>query len=156
MTRRAVRHLKNYRAVEKAMQDTALEMERVKAQMTAATDSRVSRYGAAGGGYHLLNDVEGRAARREKLGERYQRLDHEREKMANYLRRVNRALSILTDQERGILHAKYIDGGTWVKVALAAGYSEGGCRRIARRALERIAPVIDCGGQYAAAGEGMA
>lgn len=154
--RRAVMHLKNYKKVEQAMQDTAREMERAKAEIAAASDPRVNKYGgSAGGGYHLLSEVESQADRRDKLGQKYRRLECERVKMANYLRRVDRALSILTEQEREIVRAKYIDGSTWVKVALSVGYSEGGCRRIARRAVERIAPVMDCG-QYAAALEGMA
>lgn len=142
--RRAVMHLKNYKKVEQAMQDTAREMERVKAEIAAAGDPRTSKLGSTGGGYHLLNDVESRADRRERLAARYHELDRNQKQMALYLRRVDRALSILSEQEREIVRKKYMDGKTWVAVAMSAGYSEQGCRRVAWRALERIAPVIDC------------
>lgn len=98
--RRAVMHLKNYKKVEQAMQDTAREMERVKAEIAAASDPRVNKYGGTGGGYHLLNEVESRADRRERLAARYHELDRNQKQMALYLRCVDRALSILSEQER--------------------------------------------------------
>lgn len=70
--------------------------------------------------------------------EKIEYLERSITKLENRLKRIDRTLEGLTEEERSILTSRYIEGKQWWVVAYKIGYSERHCKRLRTEAIEKM------------------
>ncbi|WP_441561928.1 RNA polymerase subunit sigma-70 [Colibacter massiliensis] len=89
-----------------------------------------------------LSQEEREYLKREEMTENVRKMQAELGKIEPMIKRLERSLEALTETDRRIIEARYINGYSWPMVARAAYSSEGYVRKRSKMVIELIADMI--------------
>lgn len=131
------RYLKNYVQFKTLVENMRDEAAAIEKDLGMALDvaAPISRYGdEPRGGTPELNAVESAAARRIQKGEYVEELLRNIAEIETLLRRVDRAMDGLSEEDRGIIEDYYLRRKKWEQIGEKRNYS-------AKRARDIVAIV---------------
>ncbi len=89
-----------------------------------------------------LSQEEREYLKKEEITENVRKMQAELTKIEPVIKRLERSLEALTETDRRIIEARYINGYSWPMVARAAYSSEGYVRKRSKMVIELIADMI--------------
>lgn len=91
--------------------------------------------------------VESDVIRREECGQSdyVTKLQHERNKLIFKKKKIDNALTCLSDTEHELVKLRYFNRNqpTWINVSMELGYSEKHCKTIRNKAIDKIAMILN-------------
>ena len=119
--------------------------EEIEAQIAMLNDEPVaiSRYGGEpGGGSGELNATEAAANRRVMVRAHIEDMRRNKEEIERIIRKVDRAIEGLSDEDKGLVQGHFIDGYSWWQLGVKCSYTEKWARDHGNKAVKQVAFMI--------------
>ena len=138
----ARRYLKNYRKYKAAVLNLEEDIAAFRAEL-AGIAAAVARYGAESGGRGgACSSVERMAAGRMEVETRIGQAVKAKSELEHILRRLDRALASLSEEERALVAGHFIEGKTWRELGEETYQSEKWVCIKGNRALQAVASML--------------
>lgn len=137
------RWLKNYNKFAITIANIKDDIDQKERQMKLDVNAPISKYGGMpSGGKPELNAVESMAERHMHM---HDEIEKELQSISNIeltMRKIDRAISGLADNEQQLIKGHYFDGKTWSELGDELYYSEKWARERAYKATKQMAIMI--------------
>ena len=136
-------YLKRYREFEATVANLREEVTAQEALLKIETAAPIAKYGTEpSGGSSELNAVESAAARKIAIENKIERLTREADNINRVLRKVDRALDALPDQEKQLVKGYYIDKKSWRDLSIELYITEKWASSCGNKGVKRLARMI--------------
>jgi hypothetical protein len=133
-------YLRRYREFSTYVENVKADIADIEEQLKLSAAPKVPSLSfTPGGSGENTSPQEKEYLRKEKLHEKESSYRADLAQIEPMLKRLNRSVEALTDTDRKIIWARYIDGLSWEMVAYSGHCSVGFCRKRCREVLEILA-----------------
>jgi len=139
-TKQYLRHYVEFKATVANLNDEIMAQEQLLGLQPAAP---VPKYGDdTSGGQGELTPIEAAAEKRIEASKRLEQKRKEVEQIQRTVRKIDRALDTLTEQERSLIEGHYFNKLSWLSLATRFYVSEKWASKVANRVIKRMAEMI--------------
>ena len=136
-------YLKRYHEFKATIDNLNDEIQAQEELLKINPSAPVPKYGDdTGGGKGELTPVESEASKRIEIQERIEGKKQEVARIERAMRKVDRALSAISPQERKLVEGYYINRESWHDLAIALFMTEKWASHVANRAIKSMASMI--------------
>lgn len=136
-------YLKRYHEFKATIENLNDEIEAQEELLKINPSAPVPKYGDdTGGGKGELTPVESEASKRIEIQERIEGKKQEVARIERAMRKVDRALEALPDQERSLVEGYYFQHKRWMDLANELFVSEKWASKLANKVVKRMAGMI--------------
>lgn len=119
------------------------EIAEEETKIKTITGAPIAKYGNdVGGGHSELIGLEGKSEALMQCEINISRLVGEKRRISNLLSGIDIVIGYLPDEQKAVLHHKYIQRKTWRMVAGELGTYTNYCRRIADKAISTMSAAL--------------
>ena len=136
-------YLKRYNQFKATIENLEDDIEGLEKQIELDVAAPISKYGGMpGGGTPELNAVEAAAARHEQINRRIQKDKASIDNISRIIRKVDRALGVLKEEDRQLITGHYFDRKSWRQLGMEMYLTEEWACEKARRAVKEMSFTI--------------